>query len=597
MKFVLARFAIIGSWLRRIFLLGVLCVSVLGASALNGFSLDREAFSFTNYDLQLQVDPAQHRLGVRGRITLRNDTASPQKVAVLQISSSLDWRSISVSDKGGDKAVQFITQTYVSDIDHTGALSEAIVTLPQPVAPQGTIDLDIAYEGVIVLDATRLTRIGTPEDVAKSTDWDQIGGDFTAVRGVGYVAWYPIATESANLSEGSDLFDLVARWKRRETGAELSLMIQSTLDSTILFSGTPNSFVIASDQPIPKAAAFSTFGMDNNVPTFLIANYQKFDVKGISSIYYLRGRESAAQSYANVLGELDPIPSGRGTRRLQVAELPVPSAAPFVTDELLLMPLKWTVTPGDRLTLVYSVARQQIRSPRPWIVEGLAHYAQVLDIERQQGRQAALDYLKGHLGLLAAFEKDKVVSFPGHTEQKEPGGTRSLINMTDDTSMQSKAMWVWWMLRDMVGEVGLNLALFQHDATADKETSYMQKLLEKPAQRDLQWFFDDWVYHDRGLPEFKIDSAFSRKTSADLYLVTITVDNLGTAAAEVPLTVKFAGGTVTKRLEIQAKSKAVIRVETSAAPQEITVNDGSVPESGAMNNVFKFESPTPAAQQ
>ena len=93
---------------------------------------------------------------------------------MLQISSSLDWRSI----KAGDKAVQFVTQPYTSDIDHTGALSEAIVTLPQAVAPKETIELEIAYEGVILLDATRLTRIGTPEEAANSTDWDQIGYEF-----------------------------------------------------------------------------------------------------------------------------------------------------------------------------------------------------------------------------------------------------------------------------------------------------------------------------------------------------------------------------------------------------------------------------------
>ena len=125
----------------------------------NAFSLDREAFTFTRYDLNVRIEPEQHRLGVRGKITLRNDSPTPQKIAVLQISSSLDWRSIKV----GDKLLQFVSQPYTSDIDHTGALSEAIVTLPEAIAPKNSIDLEIAYEGVIVLDATRLTRIGTPE--------------------------------------------------------------------------------------------------------------------------------------------------------------------------------------------------------------------------------------------------------------------------------------------------------------------------------------------------------------------------------------------------------------------------------------------------
>ena len=74
---------------------------------------------------------------------------------------------------------------------------------------------------MILLDATRLTRIGTPEDAAKSTDWDQIDTKFTALRGAGYVAWYPIATEVANLSEGNSLFEVLGRWKAREAGLEM----------------------------------------------------------------------------------------------------------------------------------------------------------------------------------------------------------------------------------------------------------------------------------------------------------------------------------------------------------------------------------------
>src|SRR6266849_3234579 len=112
-------------WFKR---LGFLCVFC--ASVVNGFALDREAFSITNYDLNVQIDPEQHRLGVRGKITLHNDSSTPQKIAVLQVSSSLDWRSV----KAGDKAVQFVSQPYTSDIDHTGSLSEAIVTLPQAIA-------------------------------------------------------------------------------------------------------------------------------------------------------------------------------------------------------------------------------------------------------------------------------------------------------------------------------------------------------------------------------------------------------------------------------------------------------------------------------
>src|ERR1700730_4438330 len=196
-------------------------VCVLCTLAVPGCALDREAFTFTNYDLTVRVEPEQQRLGVRGKITLRNDSPTRQKDIALQISSTMDWKSIAAAGK----AVRFVTHEYISDIDHTGALSEAIVSLPREVPPKETIELGIGYEGVIPLDVTRLTRIGVPEDKARHSDWDQMGKSFTAVRGVGYVAWYPVATESANLSEGNSVFETLARWKAREAPAEARIRL------------------------------------------------------------------------------------------------------------------------------------------------------------------------------------------------------------------------------------------------------------------------------------------------------------------------------------------------------------------------------------
>src|ERR1700674_5731122 len=168
----------------------VFCVLCGFASA--AWALEREAFTITKYDLEIRVEPEQQRLGARGKITLRNDSAHPQKIVALQISSSLHWRSIRVDGK----AVQFVSQPYTSDIDHTGALSEAVVTLPAEIKPKDSVEIEIGYEGIIPLDATRLTRVVVPEEIAKHTSWDQISASFTAVRVPGYVSWYPITTES-----------------------------------------------------------------------------------------------------------------------------------------------------------------------------------------------------------------------------------------------------------------------------------------------------------------------------------------------------------------------------------------------------------------
>src|SRR6202140_3396793 len=145
-------------------LLRLFCV--LSGLVVPGFALDREAFTFINYDLNVRIEPEQRRLGVRGRITLRNDSAAPQKDIALQVSSTLEWRSIQI----GGKTVEFVTHEYTSDLDSTGALSETIVSLPQGISSKGTVELEVGYEGVIPLNVTRLRRIGVPEDKAKHRD-------------------------------------------------------------------------------------------------------------------------------------------------------------------------------------------------------------------------------------------------------------------------------------------------------------------------------------------------------------------------------------------------------------------------------------------
>ena len=568
----------------RSVILSLLCV--LCASVVNCSSLDREAFTFTNYDLSVQIEPEQHRLGVRGKVTLRNDSLTPQKIAVLQISSSLDWRSI----KAAGKQVQFVTQTYTSDIDHTGALSEAIVTLPEAIAPKGTVELEIGYEGVILLDATRLTRIGTPEDAAKGTDWDQIDSNFTGVRGAGYVAWYPMATDVANLSEGNSLFEVLGRWKTREAGSKMHLRVTLTKEvdhhPQLLFGGvlcSILSFDMAPGHAIEAECASQTLRLD--VPSVVIADYQVMEKSGIE-VRYLAGHDTAATSFADAAEKIVPIITdwfGTQRERAQTAELPDPNDAPFETGALLLTPLAGTDSKLAGLAAAHQLTHASFLSFRPWIEEGLAHFAQALYLEQQRGRQAALDYMGLHRS--AFSEAEKQTTLP----RSEDEASRSLVNTTDEALYRSKAMYVWWMLRDMIGDAALKKALASYHSEQDKDPSYMPRLIAAQTQRDLGWFFDDWVYHDRGLPDFKIESAFSRKISANQFLLTITVDNLGGAGAEVPLTVKFVGGEVRKRLEVRAKSKGTIRVETPGTPQEIAVNDGSVPEVNMTNNVFKVE--------
>ncbi len=559
--------------------LRVLCV--LCGLLSPAFAIDREAFTFTSYNLDVRIEPEQQRLGVRGRIALRNDSAFPQKNLVLQISSTLNWRSIKISGK----PTEFTSHTYASDIDHTGALAEAVVPLPQAIPPRGTLELEVGYEGVIPLDVTRLTRMGAPEEKARHSDWDRISKSFTAVRGIGYVAWYPVATEGASLSDGDSVPEAVGRWKAKHFDTTMDLLFESTSPQSIYFSGTQSLAEVVLDPGIAKFAAFGMVRPGVDVPTFVLADYQKITPKDFLSVLHLPGQEEAAKVYGELATQIDLSmpPVGRGSESVEILGLPDSDAVPFVTAGMLLTPLTLPVTNDVELNIVYAKARHMVLSPRAWIQEGLAHYAQAAFIEAQQGRQAALDYLKAHATGLIEAEKPA-----GEKSGTEWQTAHSLINGPVDLQLQTKAMYVWWMLKDTSGNLPIE-ALVDYHAADDKDAAYMQRLIQARSHRDLQWFFDDWVYHDRGLPDFRVTSVYPREVATGGYMVTVEIEDLGDAGAEVPITLRMPGKDITRRLEVHAKSKASIRIDSPALPEEVLVNDGSVPESDMTNNSYKIE--------
>jgi hypothetical protein len=557
------------------------CVVLLLCSSVRLFGLDREAFTFTNYNLNARIEPEQQRLGVRGKITLRNDSGSPQRNVTLQISSSLNWKSITF----GGKPVEYLTQPYVSDIDHTGALSEAIVVLPQPVAPKQSIELEIGYEGVIPLDTTRLTRIGVPEETAKHADWDQISRTFTAVRGIGYVAWYPIATEAASLADGDSVEEAIGRWKLKEADCTMSLLFGSTLSWPIFFSGTPGLAEVPREDGINSIRAYDFVRAGVSIPTFATANYSEVENRDDRvTIHYLQGQEDAAKEYADTAAQLDnTVLVARKSAGMQILSLADSDATPFASQGMLLMPLKLPMHNDAVLNIVYARARSSILSPQAWVGEGIAHYAQAICIESLQNRKAAIDYMQAREKTLIDAES-----------KAEGSGTnaiaRSLVNAPDNNYLKIKSMYVWWMLRDLVGKDTLTGTLLNYQVSEDKDPAYIEKLIETQSHRDLQWFFDDWVYHDRGLPDFRVASVYSGELPSGGYMVTVTVENLGGAGAEVPVTLHMQSGEKSERLIVRGKSKGSIRIQAPSLPQSVTVSDGSVPESDSSNNQYIIQS-------
>ena len=559
----------------------ILCGSIFAAA------LDREAFTITKYDLDVRLEPEQQRLGARGKIRLRNDSQQPQKTVALQLSSSLSWRAIRV----GDKPLQFVAQPFTSDIDHTGGLSEAIVTLPTEIKPKESVELEIGYEGVIPLDMTRLTRVGIPEEIARHTSWDQIGRSFTAVRGAGYVAWYPITTEAADFSEGNSLFEVTDRWRAREAGSEFKARLKVASENgerPFSLICTPSDGHLKNNQGQVASGDCSWQELGDVAPTFALARYEE-ESKSPVSFFSLPGHELGAKTYLDAFVSASIFVSdffGKPTMPVAIADFADPHAAPFESGTMLLVSMADQDRKLAGTNLVHELVHSATPSQRPWVYEGLAHFGEALYREQQGGREAALDLLALHRAAFLDLERD--VADPRMNDPGQP-----LATTFDETYYRSKAAYVWWMLRDLVGSDALEQAIHNYRTADDTDPKYVEHLVEAASKRDLSWFFDDWVYHDRGLPDIRVQSAHpwkdeNSKADKQQQILTVTLENLGLTGAEIPFTVHCEDSDITQRIEVRAKSTATTRVETACTPIEIVVNDGSVPESDLTHSVFKI---------
>ena len=558
----------------------VLCGSV--------FALDREAFTFSDYKLNLQIDPLQHALAVTGTVILRNDSATPQKNAVLQISSSLDWQSIKLAGK----PVLSTIHPYESDVDHTGSLSEAVISFQQPIGPAQSVTLEVAYAGKIEPDGTRLERIGTPKPDALASDWDGISSDFTAFRGAGYVAWYPISQTAVNLDEPAALSRALWQWRWRERAANLELHVQiaPATDPT-----NARMLISSGDAPTsPKASNLDVafHPLATRVPILVLGEFQSLQ-RGPLEILYFANNKELAQRYSAASSSVAPLIKdwfGELKRPVALVELPAKSQ-PYESGPLFFESLQRIAAANESITAAHQLAHSAFVSSRPWLQEGLAHFAGALSVEQRSGRSSAAQYLNRLLPALVELEK---ANLSGSASPST--ADTALTNSGDDVYTRDKAIFVFWMLRDLLGDSVTRSALAKYKPEDDKEPSYFQRLLEQEAKAarvypklSLEQFFDDWVYRDRGLPEFSVASTYTRKLvgspNGNNYGVTVTVQNSGNAGAEVPVTITAGERErATQRLVVPAKAQASVRLFLVNLPQQVTINDGSVPEMDMSNN-------------
>jgi hypothetical protein len=444
--------------------------------------------------------------------------------------------------------------------------------------------------------------MGAPEEMALRNDWDQISARFTALRGLGFVVWYPVSISAVSMSDGNAVFEAIGTWKQRHSRTEFEAHISVIAgDAKLCLTGNAmkSSCGEFSETADPRSADRITQvsntlhmnGMTQAVPVFAAADYGKLDRPGVL-IFYTADKASLARDYAASAESNDPLLNEwlpAASLQATVIELTDPNANPYQSGAILFTPLRQAQEPTLALLLMPAQVAARFSSPRPWIDSGLQRFLQAVNMEHRSGRKAALQFLDDYLSPLIQDEGGVDSQSSSNAKANNSASENSLLNTSDEILLRGKGSFVFWMLRDMLGDATLQKALSAYRPGADSSPSYWQGLLEEGRKRDLEWFFDDWVYRDRGLPEFRIETVYSRPLLEDpnkLSLVTVTVENTGGAGAEVPVVIQTPSGERTLRVLVKAHEKASGRSQVPAVPTRVVVNDGSVPEINSDNNTY-----------
>jgi len=565
---------------------------------------ERAAITITAYDLDVHIIPADSREVVRATLTLRNTTTAPLTRIPLQISGSMRFERVAAVGPSGLRPVDFTQSPIGTDADHTGFAQEAV--LAEPLAPNATLTISVFYAGELRQSAARLELLGTPTDRAAQTDWDGIfptsDQASTALRGFGNVLWYPVAQPTAALGDGNKLLALIER--QRAADAAVSMRLRLTVE----YAGDPPDSAIFNGnlQPLARTpdtddttieethgvatAAWPAAPIGFRIPS-LFLTAQHAAATPDQALNIITANSDAIPPYAAAARLLTPLLSAWLGEKSNPLLLLDHKGEPFADHAFLAAQLAADALPADIApSLAGPLAQAWLPSHHVWISEGFAQFFRLLYTERTKGRAAALADLNDSRSEIAFVEPD--LSQPNTAGQP-------LISATSATYFRLKAAFVWWQLRDLAGESVLQQALTAYrklSPAAEADPHAFEKTLGAITHTDFAWFFSDWVYRDRGLPDLSIVQAIPRPLPARPgkdagYIVAVDVRNDGDATADVPVTLSSGAHTLTQRLRIPPHANAATRILFEDVPEVVQVNDGSVPELQSTTHTLKITKP------
>ena len=211
--------------------------------------------------------------------------------------------------------------------------------------------------------------------------------------------------------------------------------------------------------------------------------------------YYTAAHTNYARDYmAAAETAIPPLEAWFGTprRKVVIVELTDPNALPYDAGAYYFVPMRSVLPAAAEVAMARPVAHAMLDSPRPWIREGLTGFAQALIRERQAGRRAALAYLGQFSSALVVAEAES------HSPQRPTPQPSSLPpgDSSSDAAARNRSAAAHHIRRTMCffaprpptsggccaiwwATVALQSALAHYRPAEDRDTAYMQRLIEK----------------------------------------------------------------------------------------------------------------------
>jgi aminopeptidase N len=206
-----------------------------------------------------------------------------------------------------------------------------------------------------------------------------------------------------------------------------------------------------------------------------------------------------------------------------------------------------------------------------------------IDYREGNWAEGLTTYLADHLyeeekGRGAEYRKGALIDYMSYVNDKNEFPLRDFVERTDEASEAigyGKALMVFQMLKKLVGEERFyeSIRYFATEMRFKKASwKDIQRAFEKYGQRDLSWFFNQWI-DEKGLAEFSLEEV-EGKPSGDEFEVAFTVaQKRKVFILDPPAAVSSDIGKTTQVFHLQ-REKERFEMIVDDLPQKIVLDEG-----------------------